>query len=365
MSQKHTFILLLGIMSLATQIIAIKKKAKYDKTNRKTDEAPNIPETDFNQKTTSLHWIALDRELLTPLNYIAFSMFLHYNPGIPSATDQLHLHPVTATSSATANEDSINTTSLDVEFRNPWAPSAPIPTSSFASFTTQPPQPTTGNLEVLSSVASQQPVHNPQMNTARLTTLNSFTLPVVSNNNYYVHGTPHTTDPSFQRRLLAPRQLNRPGRQQDRVVRAIVPTISNTIRSMQLQPNYNNILTANPPSWPPAAHLPQVVPNNPPVVNPNFQDGRQSRTDLPAVQLAVINRIQMGDFINFDSLLPGNIGRPITSSISLNIEGDIIQINNSDPNSRHSRAKVIDIFTWTLFFFKFCKLTTATSWNNY
>ena len=84
---------------------------------------------------------------------------------------------------------------------------------------------------------------------------------------------------------------------------------------------------------------------------PEFQNGRHSNVpSLRAVPSGVINRIRRGEFVNFDTLLPGNIGRPAASTISFNVDGDNIQISSasdSQPN-RQSRARIVDIFTWAL-----------------
>lgn len=48
---------------------------------------------------------------------------------------------------------------------------------------------------------------------------------------------------------------------------------------------------------------------------------KQSENTLPPVPMSVIQKIKKGEFVNFDNLLPENLGWPTNTSISLNLDG--------------------------------------------
>lgn len=58
------------------------------------------------------------------------------------------------------------------------------------------------------------------------------------------------------------------------------------------------------------------------------QHTKQSENTLPPVPMSVIQKIKKGEFVNFDNLLPGNLGRPTNTSISLNLDGETLNVSN-------------------------------------
>ena len=48
----------------------------------------------------------------------------------------------------------------------------------------------------------------------------------------------------------------------------------------------------------------------------------QSDYQLPAVPAKILKQIKNGEFVDFDLLLPSNIGRPTKSTVSLAFDGD-------------------------------------------
>ena len=84
------------------------------------------------------------------------------------------------------------------------------------------------------------------------------------------------------------------------------------------------------------------------------QTPRPSSLRLPAVPSSVIQRIRRGEFVNFDHLLPQNLGRSTESQISLSFDGEKLLLSNNDGTGSSStttnktKAKVVDFFTWSL-----------------
>ena len=73
---------------------------------------------------------------------------------------------------------------------------------------------------------------------------------------------------------------------------------------------------------------------------------------LPAVPSTIIQRIQRGEFVNFDSLLPSNVGRASNSIISLKFDGESLSLSNNNDQSTtnilRTKNKVNDFHSWML-----------------
>ena len=66
----------------------------------------------------------------------------------------------------------------------------------------------------------------------------------------------------------------------------------------------------------------------------NGSHSNDANLALPAVPFTIIQRIQRGEFVNFDSLLPSNVGRASNSIISLKFDEESLSLsNNNDPSS--------------------------------
>ena len=75
----------------------------------------------------------------------------------------------------------------------------------------------------------------------------------------------------------------------------------------------------------------------------------QSDFQLPAVPAKILKQIKNGEFVDFDLLLPSNIGRPTNSTVSLAFDGDgniSLQKNDSSGQQLTKKAKVIDLNSW-------------------
>eukprot|EP00111_Clytia_hemisphaerica_P007722 TCONS_00022438-protein len=156
---------------------------------------------------------------------------------------------------------------------------------------------------------------------------------------------------------------------EDRLVSTMSRFLTNNIRSSPALPTSTNFAQPTQLNLP---SLSRPVQNNvsvPANISPfqqqqDVQDGRTqdlSNLQLPPVPANVINRIRRGEFVNFDSLLPQNVGRSTNTHISLNIDGDSISLaSNNDSSSTTKdnskyKAKVTDFLTWSLawtFFFQ-------------
>ena len=77
---------------------------------------------------------------------------------------------------------------------------------------------------------------------------------------------------------------------------------------------------------------------------------------LPPIPSSVISRIRRGEFVNFDNLLPQNLGRPTSSAVSLSFDGDTLSLSNPldtfsqsiNNNSNHKKARILDLCSWML-----------------
>ena len=71
-----------------------------------------------------------------------------------------------------------------------------------------------------------------------------------------------------------------------------------------------------------------------------------------AVPSTIIQRIQPGEFVNFDSLLPSNVGRASNSIISLKFDGESLSLSNNNDKSTtnilRTKNKVNDFHSWML-----------------
>ena len=99
-----------------------------------------------------------------------------------------------------------------------------------------------------------------------------------------------------------------------------------------------------------------VLANSTPLLRQDQQNGGSSSAanlKLPAVPADVINRIRRGEFVNFDNLLPSNIGKSSSSKITITNDGERLCVANnstdsSSSNSRNFKSKVRDFFSWSL-----------------
>ena len=89
-----------------------------------------------------------------------------------------------------------------------------------------------------------------------------------------------------------------------------------------------------------------------------YQQTNQDNSALPPDPARIIQRIQRGEFINFNSLLPQNIHERDRASLQLTIDGDQLSLSRENgegtKDSTAYKHKVTDIYTWlmawTLFF---------------
>ena len=81
------------------------------------------------------------------------------------------------------------------------------------------------------------------------------------------------------------------------------------------------------------------------------QINNQHQSELPAIPSKILKQIKNGEFVDFDTLLPSNIGRPNNSAVSLAFDGDgniSFHRNESTIHQFSKKAKVIDLNSWLM-----------------
>eukprot|EP00111_Clytia_hemisphaerica_P020463 TCONS_00060295-protein len=91
--------------------------------------------------------------------------------------------------------------------------------------------------------------------------------------------------------------------------------------------------------------------NNTPILSAAPTPAFTVPTAIPA---KILKQIKNGEFIDFDYLLPTNVGRPSNSSVSLAFDGDgNISLQRNELSSSHNqhlskKAKVMDLNSWLM-----------------